>query len=59
MTGTLILIPNEKTTELEPTPLLAEATVVEEEIDEDIKNLEKLLEEKKELKMKKNKNFEM
>ncbi len=31
----------------------------EEEIDEDIKNLEKLLEEKKELKMKKNKNFEM
>ena len=31
----------------------------EEEIDEDIKNLEKLLEEKKELKRKKNKNFEM
>ena len=35
MTGTLILIPNGKTTELEPTPLLAEATVVEEEIEED------------------------
>lgn len=31
----------------------------EEEIDEDIKNLEKLLEEKKELKRKKNKDFEM
>ena len=31
----------------------------EEEIDEDIKNLEKLLEEKKELKRKKHKDFEM